>query len=141
MSQVPDEEILYRRVFPSRGHCSVVGGELKISSQAFTDRECEPSVDLASLCEGGAAWTQQGDKAAGVLRLVVRDVRAVRITHDKVEPSLDVDPRPLADNVAHAVVVPEPSPKNPKALFRKTIERLAILAAPELLPADFAGAV
>jgi hypothetical protein len=145
-SEVPDDERVFRRVPADSNYWSVTEGVVRVSSQAFGDRNQRPSVDLASLCVT-AKYTQGGNEENGVLCLRVGDIRKIK---DVVQRSsdgktilrsyaLDVFPDPIVEqegrpgNHAHAEIRPSPEyqGKNP---FRKAMEALARIATWEILP-------
>jgi hypothetical protein len=137
---ITEGELFFRRVLLGRGY-AYQNGELRISSQAFADRECEPSVDRELLCRdlGGAAFTQQVPEN-GVLTITAAAVRGINIEHAeaKKEPAhfvADLDPRPIAGNPAHHVIRLVPT-TDKKGVFKKLIERLPQLAKWEILPRD-----
>ncbi len=129
---IDDEEILYRCVFAGRDCYRKVENRIVVSSQAFTDREKQPSVDRAKLCDHDPNYTQQNPDD-GVVSLVTKEVRQIDIVQNdpKGKPEftykIDVIYRPLEDNIAHAQIEPSPEYKNQKP-FRKLLEKLAVLA-------------
>lgn len=125
-----EDELFYRRILPDKGHFKLADGELRLSSQAFSDRQLEPSVDRARLTEalGGPAFTQS-DPANGVVSIAVGDVRAIRVEHQPKGEEVstfvaDLQYRPVDGNPAHYVVLLVPTSKK-KSVFKKLIERLA----------------
>src|SRR5438874_1795819 len=136
---IADDEILYRRVLDGRDHYTVQNdGTIRVSSQAFYESGFRPSVDRAKLRDNDPKKTL-GTFSGGVASLVTHDVRSVApivqndekghfvqlcrvnveympILNDPVEP----------DNDAHAEIYTNP-PCN-KRVFRKLIEKLALLA-------------
>ena len=143
---VDDDEILYRRIPAGRKLYNYrADGTIKISSQAFTDREFRVSVDRAKLCNNNPRYTL-GDKPGGVVSLVARDIRSVNeLTRNdpKGRPlqqfKIDVEPDPLPDNDAHAVIyaIPEFTDADEQAAFHRLCKRLARLAEArgwEILP-------
>lgn len=130
---IGDEEILYRCVFHGNNVYEMTGNILTVKSQAFTDRNHRPSVDLASRCDSNPCHTQKSDKD-GVVSLIVKNVRAIDevVQNDpKGNPEfsykIDVIYRPLDENFAHAQIEPSPEYRNPKP-FRKLLASLAYLA-------------
>ena len=155
MSEVGDDEVLFRRVLDTDNHVAIVDGKYKVTAQAFGDSAQKPSVDLASRCEklGGAAWTQDGDEN-GVAVLVTEKVRALKIVGVKtlplplppntkktvdVEHAIDVHPCPvrddphIRDNPAHAELRPSPEWCS-KSAFRRLLEALERIASIAILP-------
>lgn len=130
---VADEEVLYRCVFYGKNLYQIQGNTATISTQAFADRMMRPSVDRAELCESNPCYSQKDEKDA-VVSLITNDVRVIdNIIQNnlKGQPEftykIDVLPRPLEDNQAHAQIEPSPDYRN-KTPFRKLLERLAYLA-------------
>ncbi|MBR8828430.1 MAG: hypothetical protein DSM107014_11120 [Gomphosphaeria aponina SAG 52.96 = DSM 107014] len=134
MDNVADEEVLYRCVFYGKNNYKIdENNEIRVSSQAFTDRNQRPSVDRASLCNNNPKYSQK-DSKDGVVSLITRDVRLIDtvIQNDKKGKEeftykIDVKSRPLDENHAHAQIEPNPEYRN-KTPFRKLLERLAYLA-------------
>lgn len=138
---VSNEEVLYRCVFYGRNCYRIEeDGTVRISSQAFNDRNMAPSVDRACLCNYQAGWTQKNERD-GVVSLITLEVRMIDTVNQKdakgnliFSYKIDVYPRPiindseLPDNPAHAQIEPTPQYQN-KSVFRKLLERLAILAS------------
>lgn len=155
MTEVADEEILFRRVRNEDEYVVFVNGKYVVTGQAFSDRTMKPSVDLASLCVelGGPAFTQNGEDN-GVARLLTRDVRNLvamgreefklplppRMSKEvKIPHAVDVHPCPVKDvaderdNPAHAELRPSPEWCN-KGAFRRLLEGLEQIAKVEILP-------
>jgi len=133
---VKDDELIYRRVACNTQSpvefYRVENGILRVSSQAFRDREKRPSVDLAALCSSNPAHTQI-DPTDGVIELIIGRVRQIKnirkiVGNDTIEYDIDVIPRPIESNEAHAQI--EPSPEfSSGSTFKKLQERLARLAS------------
>lgn len=128
-----DEEVLYRCVFYGRNLYQIQGNTATISSQAFADQAMYPSVDRAGLCDNNPCYSQKNEKDA-VVSLITKDVRLINSViqnNSKGEPEftykIDVLPRPLENNQAHAQIEPSPEYRN-QTPFRKLRERLAYLA-------------
>jgi hypothetical protein len=141
---VLDSEILYRCIFYGRNWYKHEQGRLLISSQAFSDRNFQPSVDRASLRRNNPCLTQC-DSKDGVVSLLTCEVRLIDVSqnNEKGNPihpyKIDVVPRPMDTNDSHAQIEASPEYKN-KAPFRKVQERLAYLANQrswEIFPHDF----
>ncbi|MGI0479198.1 hypothetical protein ACN4EE_00250 [Geminocystis sp. CENA526] len=136
MDHVEDDEILYRRVPSQEKYYKIDSNDpntIRVSSQAFTDRNQRPSVDRASLCNHKPQYSQQ-ESTDGVVSLVTNQVRQIDsiIQNDQkgkeeFKYKIDVLPRPLDENKAHAQIEPSPEYRNQKP-FRKLLERLAYLA-------------
>jgi hypothetical protein len=98
-----------------------------ISSTAFNDRHERPSVDLASLCPGEVPQSQLQNVAA-VGFLLVEQVRALPVSlklgDEPFQYALDVEPRPIAANPAHAQIESVPVYAK-KTHFRKVKEALS----------------
>ena len=142
---IRDEEVFFRRVLPGSNHYTRTPDGIRISSQAFADRNFEPSVDRRALIEylslGGPAFTQ-GEPANGVLRIQARDVRGVEFTHSpaKQQPEsykADIHPWPLENNPTHCVIRLQPT-TDKASVFKKLLERLALLAKWQIHPRDLA---
>lgn len=139
--RVEDDELLFRRVeHRGPGYQLRANREPRISSQAFTDRKMEPSLDRATLC--GGPESTQGEQSNGVVRLVARMIREINAVEQrdpkgKVEFTykFDVVPVPLPQNPAHAEVHAAPAYRS-KSGFRRLLEQLAWLAEWEIPPAD-----
>lgn len=128
---VADEEILYRCVRPNY-YVRLADGTSRPSSQAFTDPEFLISVDRAKLCNHDPRYTQREatDFICSLVTEQVRDIRTVRTPH-----TVRVDPEPVNENPAHAIIHAEPQFASKNA-FRKLQEALALIATWEIGPAD-----
>ena len=73
---ITDEEILYRCVFYERNCYQIVDNTAKVTSQAFTDKKRQPSVDRACLCNYDPSYTQKNDQDA-VVSLIAEKVRSI----------------------------------------------------------------
>jgi hypothetical protein len=141
---VKDEELLFRCVFYGKNYYTIQDGKLRISSQAFADRNMQPSVDRAILCNNNPEHTQVNSED-GVVGLISQDIRMIdniiqrdNKGNEQFKYKIDVIPRPIENNFAHAQVEPSPEYKN-KSTFRKVQERLARLASEKgwaILPID-----
>lgn len=133
---VGDEEVLYRNISIMHNHCSrdAVTGRWRLSSQAFSDRYCRPSVDRALLCDSNPFHTKKHLKD-GVVSVVAAEVRAIKdVTQNdangKVIKSHAVNVIPdaiIPDNLAHALIVATPDYSNQR-VFRRLLERLQKIA-------------
>lgn len=130
---VTNEEVLYRCVFYGRNTYQIQNNIAYLTSQAFADRAKRPSVDRADLCGNNPCYSQKNEKDA-IVSLITKDVRLINNViqnNPKGEPEftykIDVLPRPLEENPAHAQIEPSPEYRNDKP-FRKLLERLAFLA-------------
>ncbi|GAA6620648.1 hypothetical protein [Scytonema sp. NUACC26] len=131
---VADDELLYRCVFHGADrYYYLEESGVRLSSQAFADRGQAPSVDRAKLCNYDPQWTQKNPNDA-VVSLVAGDIRVIDDIVQKDAKGkelwtykIDVCPRPLADNPAHAQIEPSPAYQN-RNTFRKVSEKLARLA-------------
>ena len=122
---VTNEEILYRCVFYERNCYQIVDNTVTVTTQAFTDKKREPSVDRACLCNYDPSYTQKNDQDA-VVSLITENVRAIKIVQNdpKGNPEftykIDVIYRPLEENIdhaqeeniAHARIEPSPEYRN-----------------------------
>ena len=134
-SLVADEELLYRSIphAKSNDYIHQTVDELKISSQAFSDRSQKPSVNRASLDKYDPTKVQVNSKDA-VVGLATSDVRKTDKVKkqsqdgaDLVVYKIDVIHRPTEINFAHAQIEPSPEYET-KNIFRKLTESLAFLA-------------
>jgi hypothetical protein len=130
---VTDDELLYRCVFRGLDKYYRIGSSgVELSSQAFADRGSAPSVDRAKLCNYNPKWTQK-NLDDGVVSLIAREVRMIDVAQNDSKGNklfaykIDVCPRPVDDNPAHAQIEPSPDYIN-KTTFRKVTEKLARLA-------------
>lgn len=131
-SFVADGEVLYRRV-PRQYYTVAPDNTLKVTSQAFAERNQRPSVNRADLCNHDPVPMCNGP-TDGVVSIVTKDVRdtdTVVQNDARGRPIqiyyVDVDPAPLADNPAHAEIYVQPQCPTPN-VFRKLCTRLARLA-------------
>lgn len=141
-----DSEEFYRRVLASdvvREEDGSWAG--KLSSQAFADREMQPSVDRVLLCDGPARTQREPENAVvGVTRQQIRAEKYyLKDRHNqpipKPEFAADVcrDPCPEADpeNTAHCLIRLNPHPdKSQQKVYKRLIESLARVARPRLPP-------
>src|SRR5437764_3460293 len=140
ISDVTDEEILYRRILDGKDLYEVQDdGTVLFNSQAFAERAWRPSVDRAKLCDNNPKHTL-GSFSGGVTSLVTGDVRSINdlVQYDRNESpiqkfNVDVEHIPIKDdpidpdNLAHAEIYTVPDCPNRK-VFKKLCERLALLA-------------
>lgn len=129
---VGDSETLYRR-FVLDNYPLDSTGKRTVSSQAFTDRDMEVSVDRAELVENNPNRTKenQSDGIIGLAALVVREISTVQSLDKKGKLdkryAVDVIPKPELNHEAHAVIIAIPEYSNDK-IFRRLREALAIIA-------------
>lgn len=147
LEEVGDDEILYRRF--QIGHyktCQLTGNKV-ISSQAFSDKTRQVSVDRAKINQHNPDRTKFL-VTDGVVELITREVRGIsNISKNdgKGNPlqlqTLVVTPDPikddpeLPDNPAHALISSTPDYNN-RAVFNKVIEALALIAAVKIPPTN-----
>jgi len=136
--RVEDSEVLFRSVEDGKNYAWIEGGQLKVSSQAFMDRNNKPSVDRARLVNDDPGRSQKS-ASDGILQLLTVEVRAEPVVENnqdgdpvanylvKVDPDPIPPGGPLPENPAHALISLTPNTEN-KKLFRKLRERLALLA-------------
>jgi len=130
---VENDELLYRSVSRERHHYSIEESIVRISTEAFSDRNQSPSVDRSKLCGNDPKFTLKSPNDC-VLGLVAGDVRDIEeIQNDEKGNQIaiykiDVVPRPMEDNPSHAQIEPSPEYRNP-APFRKVRRQLAIKAS------------
>lgn len=135
VDKVEDDEILYRRVLFQKNHYRIDSEfNVKISSQAFLDRQYKVSVDRAKICNFDPTKTQQ-KKENAVVSLLTKDVRRIDTVIERNQKGkcvekhrIDVIPDALEDNEAHALIVTDPDYQKPKKVFRKLVDALARLA-------------
>jgi hypothetical protein len=128
---IHDQEKLYRSIEADKRLYKNIDGKLYLSSQAFCDRQEQPSVDRAELCNHDPKHTKKSKKA-GVVYLLTHEVRNSKIFSQHpdgdVNYQLDAKAAPSPKNQAHALIIGKPKYKSDRA-FKKVQERLAILAA------------
>ncbi|MEH2280612.1 MAG: hypothetical protein V7K90_04595 [Nostoc sp.] len=139
---VTDDELLYRCIFCGLDKYYRIGEfGLELSSQAFTDRNQAPSVDIAKL-RGYDPQCTQKNPDDGVVSLITGEIRMINVSQNdpKGKPVLDykidVCPRPTDDNPSHAQIEPSPSYTN-KGTFKKVAEKLARLATERIKKEDW----
>jgi hypothetical protein len=142
------DEVVFRRVGPTNFKREP-DGTLRLSSQAFADRDLEPSVDRALLCvaRGGAEYTRRVPEN-GVASITVAKVRSERVEKNDAKNRpiatfhADVHPDPCPnedpDNDAHCLIRLSPEYAT-KKVFRRLLERLAQIALIELPPGAETG--
>lgn len=133
---VADDEVLFRRVRSGRRLYKVrEDGRVEFEPTAFSEATFRPSVDRAKLCDHNPLHTKI-DPSDGVTSVVAGDVRLTKpipqlSSKGKPIPDLafgaDVEPKALADNLAHAEIFLRPE-CNSRGVFRRLCVRLAILA-------------
>lgn len=140
---IEDPEHLFRCIFYGQNLYIYMNDQLCLSSQAFADRELEPSVDRACLYDHDPCRTQKNNND-GVVMLIALEVRQISVSgrssdnHITVQYKIDVIPKPTKDNVAHSVISPRPEYQT-KSVFRRVRESLSLLASNRgwvLPPAD-----
>jgi len=136
--RVEDEELLYRRVLAV--HFPVVEGQRRLSSQAFTDRSREPSVDRAKLRDHRPELTQE-NTACAVFSITARQVREIELPlrrgNDEVMVRpFDVRPMPTEANPAHAEIYAVLPEFGGRSGFDKLLKELRKIAVPVLYPAE-----
>jgi hypothetical protein len=135
---VADEELLFRSV--PRDAVSWHEGKLKLSSQAFLSRECQPSVNRATIRPDPELAKIDSDHA--VAQLIAGRVRSIKdVVHNPNAPQseklcyrLDVVAKPVlagkadgeAENLAHAEIHCHPTVSRNR--YQKVKEALARVA-------------
>lgn len=112
---IQDDEVLYRSVRGKYGEEYSYDniGKLKISSEAFRDRERKPSVDRAELKESNPSLSKRND-TDGIISLITADVRAIGTVKTKIQNTdttvhaVDVIYDPIPENPAHSQIVVNP---------------------------------
>lgn len=146
---VEPEEVLYRRIpFGMKEmtpYTRLPDGTIRITSQAFAERNSRLSVDRAKLC-GTDPYYTLGDPDNGVISLVAKDIRGLTIEH--IDPNtgskrifnVDVSPDPILPgnpegrppNPAHAWIHTSPERDPGKTVYRKLCQKLASIATARL---------
>ena len=136
--RVADDETLYRAV--AGVHYAIEDGVIRVSSQAFGDRERRPSVDRAHLRDNNPEKTRF-DNSYGVVSLIASSVREIEEPiNDKngnfVEMCYaDVEPAPEIDNPAHAQIHGRPRGfEVSKSLYQRMLARLCRISSRLLDP-------
>lgn len=128
---VSDEEELYRRIRNLQGYYVVENGKCShISSQAFSDRGQRISVNRADLCDKNPSRVQNEDDDA-VVSILTEIVRVIELSGEGENKKtflykIDVEPKPLQDNPAHAEIFATPDYAT-KSTFRRLCEKLSRL--------------
>ena len=133
---VRNEEELYRSV---RGKLEEEysydsKGKLRISSEAFRDRDRKPSVDRAELRGFNPVLSKLSD-TDGVVSLITADVRAIgavktkNLNEDVVIHAVDVVYAPTAENPAHSQIVVNPEFFGSKSKQRNVFKLLQLALA------------
>jgi hypothetical protein len=138
---ISDDEQLYRNVRgdPAKGEFYVneITGHLKITSQAFLDRENQkPSVDRAKLVNFNPKVLRLA--GSGIVTLIAEEVRQIGSVKTEgngiqtIAHHVDVMPDPEPTNPAHALIIVDPDylsdpAKREKAfkLLRRALAKLA----------------
>jgi hypothetical protein len=134
---VGDSELLYRRIPVGDSNLIVREQQCHVSSKAFSDRLMRPSVDRAHLREFVPEKSQSNGSDA-VVSLMASQVRAIStvVKRDEkgilqTEFTVDIDPLPILENLAHAEIFLLPTSATPK-VFKKLMEALAHLVNQKL---------
>jgi SepF-like predicted cell division protein (DUF552 family) len=109
-------------------------GRWRLSSQAFSDRRLQPSVDRAHLCNSDPYFTQKApnDGVVSVVAAEVREIKDIIQNDASGKPILthviDVIPQAIIpDNPSHAIIDASPAYSNQR-VFRRLLERLREIA-------------
>lgn len=156
-TEIENRETLWRRLDNDERVAKRTTAGFQVSSFAFTDRDCRPSVDRHCLCPAdlGKEWTREHPEA-GVVRLVAGEVRqqeAQRVEKPPVTEYnqltigyvVDVLHEPDTGDVgrrkndAHSVIELHPDYHRDKVLpkIRERLARIAKIDAQTDLPAVF----
>jgi len=131
INYVEDSEILYRRVpCTPENFEKEQSGILRVSPSAFRDRNKQPSVDRAKLCNEDPSFTQGNDAKSGVVFLIASEVRAAGLQKEGDNPiayTIDIVYAPIPENLAHAEIRTDPAIDS-DGVFRRLRLSLAILA-------------
>ena len=133
---VRNDEILYRSVRGKYGEEYAYDniGKLKISSEAFRDRNKKPSVDRAELRGFNPVLSKLSD-TDGVVSLMAADVRAIGtvktkiLNEDVVIHAVDVVYAPTPENPAHSQIVVNPEFFGSKSKERNVFKLLQLALA------------
>ena len=132
---VRNEEELYRSVRGKLEEYSYDSkGKLRISSEAFRDRDRKPSVDRAELRGFNPVLSKLSD-TDGVVSLMTADVRAIGtvktkiLNEDVVIHAVDVVYAPTAENPAHSQIVVNPEFFGSKSKQRNVFKLLQLALA------------
>ena len=137
---VADVEILYRALAPDPRMLPIdAEGNRRISSNAFNDAGRRPSVDRALLCPGGPEESRTRFRpGSGILSLSASDVREISVVHGGTGQvyGVDVEPVPLAQNLAHAEIFGRPPFDTDKVFDRikQALARIASVTIPPEIP-------
>ena len=134
ITEVGDDERVYRAVADNPNCFSMSGGVLRLSHSAFNDHpDSKPSVDRVSMLQGDPEASRRTPTDGVVVLAVqrIREIAPVQKDHKGREVqrhSVDVvhDPKPF--NRAHALVVA--NPELGSSVFKKLREALCLLADP-----------
>lgn len=139
LEEVSDDEILYRRFQIGHYNTCQLTGKKVISSQAFSDRTLQVSVDRAKINQDEPRKSRilTTDGVVEINAGEVRDVSNISKYDAKKNPLqlqtllVTADPikddAELPDNPAHALIYASPDYDN-KAVFKKVMEALALIA-------------
>ena len=135
---IRDDEVLYRSIRGRYGEEYSYDniGKLKISSEAFRDRERKPSVDRAELKESNPSLSKRND-TDGIVSLITADVRAIGTVKtknqnmDTIVHAVDVIYNPIRENPAHSKIIVNPEFFGSKNK-QKNVFKLLQLALAEL---------
>ena len=134
ITPIDDEELLYRAV-RSGEIVRTAQGKVEVKAEAFSDRKNRPSVDRAQMRNFDPCLTRDSfgfDR--GVIMLYAHQVRSISPLDDFDAsgatirgPQVDVEHKPLPDNLAHAEIFGQPHIEK-KSLFRRLRVALSRLA-------------
>lgn len=133
---IRDDEVLYRSVRGKYGEEYAYDniGKLKISSEAFRDRDRKPSVDRAEFRGFNPVLSKLRD-TDGVVSLIAADVRAIGtvktkiLNEDVVIHAVDVVYAPTPENPAHSQIVVNPEFFGSKSKQRNVFKLLQLALA------------
>ena len=138
--EIEDNEKLYRRVIihkinthpNERKYYYDISGVLKVTPQAFLDKDRQPSIDRA--CNRNYDPTEtQNDDTDGIILLIAGDIRnKVNIEGHDVYVKYD----PEYGNIAHSLILlkPHPNTKNKRGKFREDLADIANMRGWEMGP-------
>ena len=132
---VLDHELIYRAVRDTSDHhvCDAEGRLLRLGNSAFNDPERKPSVDRATLQQGGPVLSRRNpsDGVVTLCAVEVRSVSSVVTNNAKGEPlhthAVDVKHIPELTNYSHAQIESAPAVASDGA-WKKLKEALCRIA-------------
>ena len=125
--RVSDDEVLYRRVpdIPGDFHKPISGGELRVTSGAFGDRQKQPSVDRAILRDNKPENSKRKPTEC-IVSFTAGEVRGIEGFGRSIDVVPDPNPQDDPDNSAHALIVADrPFSRNQFDKFKQALAGIA----------------